>query len=60
MVRSLCENESLWTSFLYRLDTAKNNVQEIFYERDTKRVSQDLGNYPYFWVYPEEMLPPVR
>ena len=63
LVKTLCSDRALWNSFLDRLDVALTNIQEIISQDDPnhkKRLYQDLNNYPYFWVYPEELLPPVQ
>jgi hypothetical protein len=58
----ICSTDNIanWKEFLKRLERAKKFIRDLETLKPKTRMYLDLQTTPYFWVYPEEIFPPLK
>jgi hypothetical protein len=62
ILESLCSrnNRNIWINFLRKLEKAKQFIRNLETTKSISRFYLDSQATPYFWVYPEEIFPPLE
>jgi hypothetical protein len=58
-MEELCRDPEKWHKFLLQLESVKENFK-IIQKKTGSRIYIDIQGKPYYWVYPEELFPPIN